>query len=195
MHEIILFYKKNKEFSINPQYERQYLEKPFMGSKQDEKGKYYVDTILRDCIEGAPFIIKDNKIIQYNTRPVLNLSTERVGYPTQKPKDLIKLLTEIATQEGDLICDFFAGSGTIADVAENIKRIPPSLLWVKIAEYHNCLSFNKDVAIKNYLDDFFEEFFRQRQDPQAPSRRKVSSLGSGFVIDPEGIIIPKNHVI
>ena len=121
-HDNILFYKKNKEFSINPQYERQYLEKPFMGSKQDEKGRYYVDTILRDCIEGAPLIIKDNKIIQYNTRPVLNLSTERVGYPTQKPKDLIKLLTEIATQEGDLICDFFAGSGTIADIAENINR-------------------------------------------------------------------------
>ena len=39
------------------------------------------------------------------------------------------------------------------DVAENVKRIPPSLLWVKIAEYHNCLSFNKDVAIKNYLDE------------------------------------------
>ena len=45
------------------------------------------------------------------------------------------------------------------------------------------------------FNDFFEEFFRQRQDPQAPSRRKVSSLGSGFVIDPEGIIITNNHVI
>ena len=45
------------------------------------------------------------------------------------------------------------------------------------------------------FNDFFEEFFRQRQDPQAPSRRKVSSLGSGFVIDPDGIIITNNHVI
>ena len=46
------------------------------------------------------------------------------------------------------------------------------------------------------FNDFFEEFFRQRQEPgQAPSRRKVSSLGSGFVIDPNGIIITNNHVI
>lgn len=44
------------------------------------------------------------------------------------------------------------------------------------------------------FDQFFEEFFNQRRGGQAPSR-KVSSLGSGFVIDPKGIIITNNHVI
>lgn len=39
------------------------------------------------------------------------------------------------------------------DVPNNVKRIPPGLLWVKIAEDHRCLSFYKDVAIKNYLDE------------------------------------------
>ena len=38
------------------------------------------------------------------------------------------------------------------EVPIDVKRIPPSLLWVKIAEDHDCLSFNKAVAIKNYLD-------------------------------------------
>ena len=38
------------------------------------------------------------------------------------------------------------------EVPSKIRRIPPSLLWVKIAEDYNCLSFNIDVAIKNYLD-------------------------------------------
>jgi DNA modification methylase len=121
-HDNILFYKKNPSFTINPKIERQYLEKSFMGSKIDENGRFYVDTILRDVIEGAPFINVESKIVQYNTRPVLNLSVERVGYPTQKPEGLIQLLLEIATKEGDLIADFFAGSGTTAAVAEKLNR-------------------------------------------------------------------------
>ncbi|QGM47653.1 Do family serine endopeptidase [Methylocystis heyeri] len=48
------------------------------------------------------------------------------------------------------------------------------------------------------FDDLFEEFFRRRQQgqgmPEAP-RHKSSSLGSGFVIDPSGIVITNNHVI
>ena len=45
------------------------------------------------------------------------------------------------------------------------------------------------------FDRFFEEFFNQRRGGgQAPSQ-KVSSLGSGFVVDPKGIIITNNHVI
>ena len=38
------------------------------------------------------------------------------------------------------------------EVPKDVKRIPPSLLWVKIAEDYNCLSFKKAVAIKNYLE-------------------------------------------
>lgn len=46
------------------------------------------------------------------------------------------------------------------------------------------------------FNDFFEEFFNQRRGgPAEPQARKVSSLGSGFVVDPQGIIITNNHVI
>lgn len=122
-HDNIFFYCKNpNNFSINFKTERQYLEKPFMGSKQDSSGRYYVDTLLRDVFEGAPYIINNTKIEQYNMRPVLNLSSERIGYATQKPEGFIKALIEIATNEGDLVCDFFGGSGTTAAVAERLGR-------------------------------------------------------------------------
>ena len=122
-HDNIFFYCKNpNNFSINFKTERQYLEKPFMASKQDSSGRYYVDTLLRDVFEGAPYIINDTKIEQYNMRPVLNLSSERIGYATQKPEGFIKALIEIATNEGDLVCDFFGGSGTTAAVAEKLGR-------------------------------------------------------------------------
>jgi len=45
------------------------------------------------------------------------------------------------------------------------------------------------------FQDFFDEFFKERQG-QGPRNRKVSSLGSGFVVDAEaGIIVTNNHVI
>ena len=49
------------------------------------------------------------------------------------------------------------------------------------------------------FEEFFEEFFKNRrgQGDNAPNRgpRRVNSLGSGFVVDPEGIVITNNHVI
>ena len=46
------------------------------------------------------------------------------------------------------------------------------------------------------FQDFFDEFFNDRGDNnRAPRSRRVQSLGSGFVIDPKGIIITNNHVI
>ena len=47
------------------------------------------------------------------------------------------------------------------------------------------------------FDDLLEEFFRRRQGMgDTPQRqRRSSSLGSGFVIDPAGIVITNNHVI
>ncbi len=47
------------------------------------------------------------------------------------------------------------------------------------------------------FDDLFEEFFKRRGQgmPEMPRQRKSSSLGSGFVIDPSGIVITNNHVI
>lgn len=38
-------------------------------------------------------------------------------------------------------------------VPKKTKRIPPGLLWVKIAEDHKCFSFDRAVAIKNYSDE------------------------------------------
>lgn len=122
-HDIILFYCKNIEnFSVNGKTERQYLDKPFMDSKKDEQGRFYVDTILRDVFEGAPYIVNGDKIEQYNMRPVLNLSSERVGYATQKPEGLLRALIEIASESDSIVADFFAGSGTTLAVAEKLGR-------------------------------------------------------------------------
>lgn len=124
-HDTILFYRKDSSFEVNAQTERQYLEKPFMDSKKDKEGRFYVDTILRDVFEGLINTVSstsNEEIITYNTRPVLNLSAERNDYPTQKPKGLIELLMTIASQKGDLVLDCFAGGGTTQAVAQKLGR-------------------------------------------------------------------------
>jgi DNA modification methylase len=47
---------------------------------------------------------------------------ERVGYPTQKPEELLERVINASSNEGDLVADFFCGSGTTAAVAEKLGR-------------------------------------------------------------------------
>ena len=47
---------------------------------------------------------------------------ERVGYATQKPEKLIERIIRASSNEGDLVADFFCGSGTTGAVAERWGR-------------------------------------------------------------------------
>lgn len=47
---------------------------------------------------------------------------ERVGYPTQKPEALVERIIKASSNPGDLVADFFVGSGTTAAVAEKLQR-------------------------------------------------------------------------
>jgi hypothetical protein len=49
-------------------------------------------------------------------------ASERLGYPTQKPEKLLERIISAVTQEGDIVADFFSGSGTTAATAERMKR-------------------------------------------------------------------------
>jgi len=143
-HDVILFYSKTSQFKINTLYERQYLNKPFMGSKVDANGKYYVDTILRDVLDGEINIVEKNQVNIHNLRPVLNLSSERTGYPTQKPEGLLSILLKIASNEGDLVADFFCGSGTTIAVSQKLNR---SWIGVDIGEEAICTIRSRLIAL------------------------------------------------
>lgn len=47
---------------------------------------------------------------------------ERLDYATQKPEALLERIIKASSNEGDLVCDFFGGSGTTAAVAEKLGR-------------------------------------------------------------------------
>lgn len=53
---------------------------------------------------------------------VFRLLSEKTGYSTQKPETLLERIIKASSNEGDLVCDFFGGSGTTAAVAERLGR-------------------------------------------------------------------------
>src|SRR4030067_3852541 len=48
--------------------------------------------------------------------------TEYLAYRTQKPEVLVERILQASSNEGDLVADFFCGSGTTAAVAEKLDR-------------------------------------------------------------------------
>ena len=54
--------------------------------------------------------------------PVNQVAKERLDYPTQKPETLLERIIKASSNEGDLVADFFCGSGTTAAVAEKLGR-------------------------------------------------------------------------
>lgn len=58
----------------------------------------------------------------WNVSIISTTGKERVGYPTQKPLQLLERIIKIYTNEGDTVLDFFAGSGTTGVAAKHLNR-------------------------------------------------------------------------
>ncbi|MEP0941818.1 MAG: Do family serine endopeptidase [Rhizobiaceae bacterium] len=92
-----------------------------------------------------------------------------------------------------------AGPASVADLADELIGAVVNISTsqnVKGPESNGRLPRPR-VPEGSPFQDFFDEFFRQQENGNGNQRqpRKVQSLGSGFVIDPKGIIITNNHVI
>ena len=70
-------------------------------------------------------------------------STQRVGHPTQKPVDLIRRFVRSLSQEGGIVLDFFAGSGTTGRVC--------------IEENRHSILVDSDRKLHKYLDKHIEQ--------------------------------------
>ena len=116
-HDNILFYTKTNEYIFNnirgevtPQMEAKYCH-------EDELGKYMIS-------KGKKYYLKGGKKIE-DVIEVSNMSAtskERVGYDTQKPKELLEIFIKQSSIEGSIVADFFCGSGTSLVVAKELGR-------------------------------------------------------------------------
>lgn len=111
-HDLIFWYAKGKNYTFNPQY-RPYTKGTLERGLTKVKGDKYE---LR--AEGA--MMQDwwtdiSKILSPT-------AYENLKYPTQKPKALLERIIKSASNEGDLVADFYGGSGTSAEVCEDLNR-------------------------------------------------------------------------
>jgi len=89
---------------------------------------------------------------------VARLHNERTGYPTQKPEALLERIIRASSNKGDLVADFFCGSGTTAVVAakndrgfitsdDSIRAV--NTARIRLAETKSIFSLERDSSIKN----------------------------------------------
>ena len=107
-HDILLFYSKSSEYTHKALQERIYYEKPFFNDQMDDEGRYFADVYIRDMWD--------------DIKPVINVSKERIDYPTQKPEGLLERIIQASSNPGDLVLDCFMGSGTTQVVAMKLGR-------------------------------------------------------------------------
>ena len=103
-HDLIYWYSKTKNYKFfREQIDRlPYMAPGLVSPEKREKGKLPTDVWWLT-------IVPTN-------------SKERTGYPTQKPEKLLERIIKATTAEGDLVMDFFAGSGTTGYVAGKLNR-------------------------------------------------------------------------
>lgn len=109
-HDNIYWYSKSKNYKYNLIKEKSYLAHRygFKGIEEfkDEDGWY---TMVNP---------KD----YWNINPVTKDGNEKTGYSTQKPKALLERIIKASSNEGDLVADFYCGSGTSLVVAKESGR-------------------------------------------------------------------------
>jgi DNA modification methylase len=113
-HDTIFFYAKSEATQFNIQYQ------PYSESSQkliNARGGTSIDGKERDLARGSHMVDWWGDINALQT-----FSPERLKYPTQKPEKLLARIIEASSNPGDLVADFFCGSGTTLAAAEKLGR-------------------------------------------------------------------------
>ena len=147
--DTILFYSKSKEWAFNqPFKDLNKDQKSAYRYTEDGTGRLYKSVQLGDYSEKSIARMEPEGLIHvsntgqkykkyyldeahaavdslwtdilgFGTRTA---SSEITGYATQKPEKLLERIIKASSNEGDLVADFFCGSGTTAAVAEKLGR-------------------------------------------------------------------------
>ena len=114
-HEnICIFYKKQPTF--NPQYVKRKEE-----NKRNNKPRNFTDNTKVTTDKYSEIVLSGSNDYIYQPN-VIEISMERGLHPTQKPVKLLELLIKTYTNEGDLVLDNCAGSGTTWVACKNLNR-------------------------------------------------------------------------
>ena len=133
-HDNILFYVKDPQryvFNIHKIDKEPYMAPGLVGTKKASKGKTPTDTWwaryagakISKSLSDTWWLnyAKGQNATWWQTIVPTN-SKERVGYPTQKPRKLLDRIIKASSNRGDVVLDFFAGSGTTGESCLELGR-------------------------------------------------------------------------
>jgi len=106
-HDTILFYAMNPNkggyvFNFDAMDRIPYLAPGLVGKEKAERGKTPTDVWFKTIVP--------------------TMGKEKQNYPTQKPLGVLDRIVKVHSNEGDVVLDFFAGSGSLGQSAENNNR-------------------------------------------------------------------------
>ena len=87
--------------------------------KEIDKNGFYIDYKSKEKVyklKGSP------PLDWFNMSVLPSAHHENTGYDTQKPKALLERIIKASSNEGDIVADFFMGSGTTGEVALELNR-------------------------------------------------------------------------
>lgn len=161
-HDTILVYTKGKEYTFNVDAVRQPYDpntvKTFASSPKAGFGK-------------VPDLERGKVPEDWWYFPVVaRLHSERTGYPTQKPAALLERILLASSNPGDLVADFFCGSGTTPAAARRLGRrfLASDAAWRAVATTQARLA-----AVPG------EPFTIQRES----RARQIPQAGSGLLLE------------
>ena len=111
-HDSILVYSKTSKY---------YLDVPKEKSYNRDRKPYRFRGVAEYKDEGGWYTLVNMKDV-WSIDMVGRTSSERTGYATQKPLELMKRIVLASTEEGDLAGDFFCGSGSLLEAAQMLGR-------------------------------------------------------------------------
>ena len=137
-HDTLLYYTKTP--AAQKVFNKEYLPYPpgyvrRDGSKPKGKGIPIEDTW--NCHSGD----------RLDSIMIKSFSTEKLGYPTQKPLALLERIVKACSNEGDLILDPFCGCGTTLHAAQKLNR-----RWLGMD-----ISYGAINVVKERLQDAFSD--------------------------------------
>ena len=148
MHDVLLYYGKGSNTTFNrieiapTPSQQQVINKGYNVNKVNARGggkvlqllvydRQKVDALVSggqlDVSKYDRIVYRDEELTVANDvwtdiQYLHSQAIERTGYDTQKPESLLNRVVSISSHPGDLVADFFCGSGTTLAVAEKLGR-------------------------------------------------------------------------
>lgn len=123
-HDILLLYSKTSGYKFN-QVTIPHKSGLHDTGKVETFGRVRKEQIPEEQIEEIKMLEERGKTLEdwwIDIWATERYRSELLGYDTQKPSGLLERIIKASSNEGDLIADFFCGSGTTLAVAENLNR-------------------------------------------------------------------------